>query len=303
MTKKSKPDFNGDEMEYLAEFSGPGRATSSPRSSCPPPDVLRAAEEDVLPAHLQFTVAEHLAACAACRERKRIEEHIYGEIDQTPPSRFDGFGFMKWLIPATAAALLAIASISWIQPRSSESVEPPTTANQQEEAATTAPEPPAIGPIETATLRLDKPPVKLSGSLSLIFRSDGTSDGNQFLADFAPALDAYRSDDFNGAADTLEEVTRKHAGYADPYFYLGVSRMFLGEHEEAIRALERTRELGSATLAQDARWYLGLAHLSAGRVDTALPHFQSLCNETGDHREKACHGVKELSSLPRQNEP
>jgi TolA-binding protein len=316
MTKKPKPDFDRDEMEFLAEFSGPGRAMGSPRSPCPPPDLLRGAEGDALPPHLRFTVAEHLAACASCRmlaqdladpeflnatqaERTRIEKHVSDEINRTRPGRFAGFGFMKWLIPATAAALLVIASITWLQPRSSEPGEPPPAASQEKEPATPAPEPPATGPIETATLRLDKPPVKLSGALSLLFRSDGTSARNQFLADFAPALDAYRSDDFKGAADTLEEVTRKHAGYADPYFYLGVSRMFLGEHEEAIRALERTRELGSAALAQDARWYLGLAHLRAGRTNTALPHFQALCNEAGDYREKACNGLKELSSLPR----
>ena len=89
---------------------------------------------------------------------------------------------------------------------------------------------------------LEKAAIKVPAAAVLLYRSDAESDKN-FLNELAAALEPYRMDDYAEAARRLDVLAKKYPKYAEPHYYLGVSRLFSGENEAALGALNAARPL------------------------------------------------------------
>ncbi|HZT74099.1 MAG TPA: hypothetical protein VE996_10635 [Terriglobales bacterium] len=138
-------------------------------------------------------------------------------------------------------------------------------------------------PVSTARLtaaavfQVDKPPVAVSIAAS--------------QAPLARALLLYRDDRYRAAAQALAAVARSSPGQPEPWFYLGVSRLFLGDNQAAAASFARASELASGSLAQSADWYRAVALVRANQVAAAEPLFQRLCASGGLYATRACQAA------------
>jgi tetratricopeptide (TPR) repeat protein len=259
-------------------------------SDCPEPAMLQAAQEGVLPADLLDAVREHVEHCAICgalrdslsvldeeplppTDRRRIWERVREEAGER---RIRLLGWPAVL--AAAAALLMLAGIGMLRDRS----RPVKVANHGR--------PTGAAPAPTGLL-LEKPPVRLPATAFLVWRGDAGSNPWQALRQ---ALVPYESGDFAEAAQRLRAVADKNPRVAEARFYLGISRLFLGEDSEAAADLETARTLASGALADDAAWYLVIAYQHAGRAVEARTLLEGLCRDAGTNGAKACLALKEL---------
>jgi hypothetical protein len=299
MKQPSKPDFQPEEIRFAEECGALG-------SSCPTPEVILAAQGEALPVNVRASVNEHISGCSLCAilmrdlmdpdflqstavEQERIHDRVFGGIE-APEQSHRSKRRVLWLLVPAAATVLIIAGIYGFFLEAPAPPAQPASSDAQ----------PADSPAESgleALLVLGKPPVRLEASRALLFRSPGNSRQDSFLADLAPALDFYRADDFQRAADAFEQVAQKHPNAPEPFFYLGVSRLFLGEADQAVPALRKSRELGSEALNRDIAWYFGIAEFRRQRSEAAEAEFRRLCDEPGEHRDKACEVVNELSKV------
>jgi cytochrome c-type biogenesis protein CcmH/NrfG len=97
--------------------------------------------------------------------------------------------------------------------------------------------------------------------------------------------------------EAFDQIAQKHPNAPEPFFYLGVSHLFLGEADQAVPALQKARELDSEALNRDIAWYLGIAEFRRQKSEAAEAEFRRLCDEPGAHRDNACAVVNELSKV------
>ena len=118
------------------------------------------------------------------------------------------------------------------------SVPSPTPAPEQRQAAARPIEVPRTPPFQ---LSFDKPDVRLSAS-ALTWRGPSTStrrpDGNTFIADLKPALDAYRAGQYRASFDALFVTLRtRYPASVEAAFYQGATRLLRGDATGAIEPL------------------------------------------------------------------
>lgn len=308
-------DLEPFEREWLDEAAEPIRALRAVRSACPPLHLLRAGLADALPGDLQSALTIHIDGCAACRmlqeglrelpppaeasaeEMRRILQRVRSAPGAEPRRRA---GIATWLAwrPATAATALLVAAAAgaWYLsapanplPVSPGAPNPAQAAGPQATADRPLPQPlPPRGPA------IDKPPVRMSLAV-LTWRGEG-EDTQRLMAAIAPAFDAYRADRFAEAAALLEQLGPVYPDAVEIPFYLGVSRLLMGDAAGATTALESAVPVADRTFEADVSWYLGIALARAGRDAEARARFSGLCRGASEYRARACAAVRELDT-------
>ena len=74
-----------------------------------------------------------------------------------------------------------------------------------------------------------KAPLKLPLAAALVVRGEADLSGRRYLTELGRALDAYRSGQFEKAAQKLESLAARYPKAVEPVFYLGVTRLLLDQ--------------------------------------------------------------------------
>jgi len=293
-------DLEPFEAEWLAEAQNQVEALRKQRGTCPSFRQIRAARAEALPDELQAAVASHIAGCKTCaslqadledvgepaeitrEETRRILSRVRRDASAEKKSAL--WRFLSWRTAFATAALALCAMLIVQQVRQAGRQTSPTDTVSRQAPAMQVPE----------ALKLDKPDVKLT--LAVMTWRAPDSNGQQFLADMGPALNFYRADRFADAARQLEELSAKYPASVEIFFYLGVSRLFLRDHEAAIKALEKADELARDSFSADVSWYLALAYFKSGRIDDAQTRLTSLAAGTSPHATRARAAIEALKS-------
>ncbi len=279
--------WDGDERQALGPVRDELNALRQRHANDPPLDELRAAAAGVLPEDVQRTVTNHLETSAWSRALVEGAEAADAALDDERVLHKIRAGLRpsegaarraRWVWPAILAAAAAFAIGAFIlrqdRPR-------PAVATM-----TPAPEPPAVSapPSRQFHIPLDKPAVKLT-ALALTVRGDRSAT----LADaLGPALDAYRADDYATAARELSALQPRFPASVEVAFYLGVSRLFLGDAAGGVEALESARRIGDPSFRADVDWYLGAAYERAGRAADARSQLEAICRGGDAYAARAC---------------
>jgi hypothetical protein len=133
-------------------------------------------------------------------------------------------------------------------------------------------------------LPLEAAPVKLTAS-ALVLRSAGAA---SFVDEAAPAFDAYRGGDYAAAADAFTRLAPRYPGAVELPFYLGVSRLLIGNAAAAAAALRTARAIGEPAFADDVTWYLAIAGERAGDVAAERVELDALCRGASAYAARAC---------------
>ena len=293
-------DLEPFEAEWLAEAPNQVEALRKQRGTCPSFPQIRAARAGVLPDELQAAVVSHIAGCRTCAAFQADLEDVGTPADITQEEsrrilsrvRRDALSGEKSALwrslswrTAFATAALALCAILLVQQvRKTGRQASPTDMVSRQAPAMQVPE----------ALKLDKPDVKLTLAV-LTWRGAG-GNGEQFLADTGQALDLYREDRFADAARQLEALSAKYPSSVEIFFYLGVSRLFLGDHEAAIKALEKADGLARDSFSADVSWYLALAYFKSGRTADAQTRLTSLAAGTSPYATRARAALEALKS-------
>ncbi len=306
---KLPDDLDAFEREEILESSDILESLRNQRSGCPPISFLRAAGAGALTEELKSAVEAHVRVCSSCRTLQSDAESI-DSTDASPPevdrilsriqhaagtaeaSRSRRFG-ISWRHTAFAAASLLLCSVLvvWQFSRSKRAAPPSSTA------ALVQPRP---APQFPSALRLDKPAVKMTLNV-LTFRSDKNS-RDRFLTELAPAIVAYRTDNFAAAASSFERLSSKYTESVEVFFYLGICRLFLSDYAAAIKALEQAARIGDDSYSSDILWYLSISYQRSGQADKAAKLLQQLCGGSSGYASRACEALGELKA-PSEAKP
>ncbi len=270
------------------------------QSACPSFRHLRAARAESLPADLQAAVTSHVAACKACAsiqsdlaalptpaditqaESRRVLSRVRRDSQSRDKDRSALHWIFSWRAAFVTAALALCTTLVVQQMRKTpRPASLPETVSRQQ---------PALQLPEA--LKLDKPDVKLSLAV-LTWRAEKNT-GQQLLADLTPALDLYQADRFADAARQFDALSAKYPGSVEVFFYLGVSRLFLGDYTAAIEALEKADGLAPDSFAAEVSWYLALAYHRSGRIAYARARLASLSTGGSPYAARARAAVAAL---------
>lgn len=270
-----RPEFDAEEQPVAASLK-------SRRGGCPPPDLLRAAGQDVLPPDVDARVTQHLAECPSCRgllvdlemlpetalaaeEQRRIAAKL--PLGNSQGSR----GPQIWVGIAAAVLLMVAGAVAW------RSLVPRPGAEQ---TAHEAPAPTVTKPVETASLEIPLTPLAAPGGTALLTR--GPESHEPATEQLLPAFTAYNHADYATAADRFKTLAASYPSSEIVPLYLGVSQLYLGKNEEADANLTRVLTLGEKDTTPGntdaARWYdaIAAARLHSAKATTLL---QDLCGE------------------------
>lgn len=276
---------------------------------CPAPDLLQAAQADVLPAEQRLEIIRHLQSCRLCQSlvkdleavdegtlataaRKRIWQRVGAGIEAestatkaevSVASRRSYWRPLSLATVATAAVLVVFA-VRWVQDRQ----HPASIVAKNGRAQVTSTPPPSV-------FRLDKAPVVLPASGVVVWRGQTDSSQRQIKA-LEEALAPYQSDNYAEAARRLEELRKKYPRMAEAPFYLGICQLFLNQNEAASKSLKDAVNLAEPPLSQAAAWYLALAFHRQGKDDLARPLLEAVCKTGQDYSSRGCAALKELGA-------
>lgn len=97
-----------------------------------------------------------------------------------------------------------------------------------------------------------------------------------------PAMSAYRSGDYAGAARQLEAVLTKQPSLTEARFYLGISRVLSGDRAAGTAELQHVIAAGDTPWLEPARFYLARTLLAAGDRAAAIAQLQQVVAIHGD---------------------
>jgi hypothetical protein len=306
-------DAEPDEVSFLGRALDTRGWTFGEAQRCPAPEMLRAAQESVLPDDLQRLVASHVERCPVCQllvealddasvagisgdEQQRIGRVLRGKTAHADRLGLGSLWTGFWRpIPVSLVTLLVLGSVGWLVLR--EPAPPPSSARGGEPAAQTRATKPSVFTLEKAAVRLPAAAV-------ILWRSDKEADSDRATRDLASAIEPYRRDEFTEAARRLTDVARQYPASAAAHFYLGVCDLFLRREVEAIAAFETAKRLASAdpVLADETAWYLALAYQKTGQPEAAIRVLRPLCEAKGAWAARACAGLQELAVQPAMPE-
>jgi hypothetical protein len=273
-------------------------------SGCPAPDLLQAAQADVLPPSLGDPVRRHLEGCSICQSllrslddlddaelpadgRERIWNQVQGSIgsgqSSSSPKRrlvLSWLGLHPWpAVAAAAAVVLLTIGVGLMR-------------ETRRPVVATTPASPVAPAQASPVLALEKAPIVLPAAALLVWR--GQDQGADPWKELQSALTLYQSDDYAQAVERLRGLTAKQPRMAEAWFYLGVCRLFLKADQDAAGDFERARSLAQRPLADYASWYLAIAKERAGKVHEARTLLDELCRGGGAMAAKACTGLEKL---------
>ncbi len=281
-------DLEPEEETLLKELGVP----IGGRPVCPPLDLLQAFHSGALSGALRRHIGGHVEHCRVCQilsrdfaamdvpltkeEDARIRARVFKA--HSGRQQLRRWQFLWLLIPAVAAAVLAVIAI-WMHVG---------RQNHARQLASSAPPPQSLA-AGSPVFTLEKPPVALS--VPLLMR------GRQaYAAALSSALEPYEAGDYSSAVKRLDPLARKYPQRAEALFYLGVSELFEANYGGAAESLKRASAVARGSLASECRWYLALAELHAGQPANAAATLEILCEAAGVYQKRACAGLKELSS-------
>jgi hypothetical protein len=301
---KRSDDWDDDERAALDEVRDEIRALQDRHRGDPPLDLLRAARAEALPDTLSDAATDHLASSAWSRAlvegadgvdtpidlvaEDRILSRVRAKVRQEQPARRR---FRVWLwAPALSAAVIVLAMLVL---RRSGTSEPVALAPAQAPAATPSPATAAApAPSSVFHLPFDKPEVRFTAT-ALVLR--GAGGGPRFVDVVAPAVRAYRAGEYGTAAREFASLQPRYSNSVEVFFYLGVSRLFLGDAEGGRVALEGARRLSDDAFGPSVDWYLAIADERGGHVSEARAALDRLCGGSSEYHDRACDGATHIA--------
>jgi hypothetical protein len=123
---------------------------------------------------------------------------------------------------------------------------------------------------------------------SLSWQGNSDIESSRYLAELTQSLEPYVRDDFHDAIGRLTALQERYQLAVEPFFYLGVSHLFLGQYLKARASLQHARLLGESALTADIEWYLAVVLEREGRPQDAAALLEDLCTKEGPYRGPAC---------------
>ena len=267
---------------------------------CPPPDLLQAAQADVLPDEQAKEVKQHAERCSLCKSLladlesldeveldKAGRQRIWAQIkDGMPAETKAPRAYWWWLRPlpmAGAVATLAVLIFGVVLVRDRQRPETPTAENHP---------PAAVGALPSA-FQLEKAPIVLPASAAIVWRGREDLAAKQ-ARELKQALVPYAANNYAEATRRLRALHKKYPRMAEASYYLGISQLFLNDNEQAARSLNDAVKLAQPSLSEQAKWYLALADYRTGKPNLANGLLEPLCSAGGNDSARACAAVKEL---------
>jgi hypothetical protein len=108
------------------------------------------------------------------------------------------------------------------------------------------------------------------------------------------ALEPYRTGDYAAAATALDGFLLDHPGDPVATLYLGISRLFVGEPQNALEILRALPGSATGAIMAEAEWYsvVGIARLRD--PSAAEPEARRLCDGKGPASARACAALERL---------
>lgn len=201
---------------------------------------------------------EHLFECEACFERLETLRAVRHELAATAgalhaePERAWRGWIWKWAWAPALAMLIIVSVIVWPRVLRSPATAPAAPAGKPAAggagSAASPPGPVASAAVSLAELGRFEPPPFTAGSLR------GFQD--TAAARFREGMTLYGRGDYRGAISGLRAAARLDPEAAHATFFLGVSHVLSGQHDEGMRALRQTITLGDSPYLEEAHFYL-----------------------------------------------
>jgi hypothetical protein len=307
-------DLGPEEKELLREHGASLKALRARHADCPRPEVILASREGVLPEEAARKVSAHVAKCGFCQillkdmadesligatveDEKRVRERILTAAKpETKKASAPGGLFSIWFwkaLPVGALAAAAIALFVWARlHQTSSTVTPPVAVVQ-----------PASKLDPAKVLEWEKLPIKLQAQSILIWRGNPRNAQEKYASELTSALAYYRDDKFPEATERLGKVAKDFPKGVEGQLYLGISELKLEQNADAIAPLLAAQKLGPEQYRDDATWFLALAYLRAGDVQSGRAELQKLCGGTSDYATRACAASKTLAAIGAAIQP
>ena len=299
-------DLGPEEKELLGEHGASLKAMRAQHEDCPRLAVLLAWQSGVLPEEGAKKISAHLKSCSFCQvlakdlaaeglveatpeEEEKVRERVLAAAKpETKMAREPGGLFSTWFwkaVPVGALAAAAIALVVWV--RLHQSASPASTP-----VAVVQPTP---RPDASKVLQWEKLPIKLQAQSILVWRGSPRNAQEKYVSELTSALAYYRDDKFAEANQQLLGVVKEFPRGVEAQLYLGISELKLEQNSDAIGPLHAAQELGPETYREDATWYLALAYLRTGDLQSGRTELQKLCGGKSGYAARACTADKSLS--------
>jgi hypothetical protein len=291
--KLQRDDWDDGERRTVKDFEPEFEQLRARHRNGPPLELLRAAQAAALPEALQSPLSEHLKQSAWSRAlveedteapvpfdaeaQDRLLARVKRSARPTPAPRW----YLRSWVPALAAAAVLIIMVGVF--RRKELTRPLDEQPQPSAPAVTAATP--VPPAPVFTLALDKPDVKLTQQ-ALVLRSDAR--GGRFVDDIAPALNAYRANDYAEADRQFSTLQARYPKSTEVLFYRAVTQLFLNDTAGSLRSLAAARQLDDGAFAPEIGWYLAVAYERTGNRTRARAELDTLCRRVSAFTGKAC---------------
>lgn len=284
--------------------------------TCPPPELVLAAHEDVLPEELAAPVLEHIAHCELCavllpddaEDEPAVfstaqEARILARIQTTPPSSSEaaqtvppesprktvsiatGQRGRRPLLYAIAAGFVAAVFLTGIH----------IYLSGTHDVAQVAQTPPATQDGERqqalqSLAEVEPLPPPAPQSTDLIARGGDSEPEAQPEADeLLPGFRAYNRHDYEAAMRIFKPLAERYPHAALPRLYLGISQ--LESHQEAAAAQTLTPLAASPDASPNALWFAAVAAVRSQDFGTGAALFKRLCATLpgGERHDQSCH--------------
>lgn len=260
--------------------------------ACPPPHLLFAAEEDVLPASAGASIREHAARCPLCQtllaelapaetaftsgSDARVRNHIETtKNQQETTSKTTTFHRPSvWISMAAVAASIAIVSVIGFGEHHHSQI----TTNTRVVAVNHPLDLPELHEIEPLAPPDDVP----------VMVTRGASSHGPNTNDLLPAFRPYNHGDFVHAATIFRTLTTRFPQSSIPLLYLGVSQLELHQNREAQASLSQALTLSRLIRHDASAWYLAVADLRLHERTSAVQLLSPLCTKQSIYASRAC---------------
>ncbi|WP_035348631.1 hypothetical protein [Edaphobacter aggregans] len=275
---------------------------SSP--ACPPLALLRAWNQQVLPADLSSDVASHLDSCALCpallHDLQQIAQSAITSAERSrirrrlpliaPPIRVAGW---RWYAITAAAVALVVAGILLAvreteHPEEARAILPTFfTHTEQAHASESSARTPAVTPPgDAARIAKLNPPANLTSSPTP--HSDPSAAPEPSPQQLTPAFDAYTRGDYALATQRFSQLAKQFPRSCTPFLYLGVTQLLINDNAKALFNLTRAEQFVSPEQKDIASWYRAIAALRT-RAPNAGQLLHALCGRNQSaYAEQAC---------------
>ncbi len=108
------------------------------------------------------------------------------------------------------------------------------------------------------------------------------------------AMRLYDQKRYEDAIPVFEQAIARQPNAPFLLFYKGLSHLSIKQADSAIVNLEKVRSRADFRLIEPAQWYLGLAYLQKGEIETAESVFEEIANSQGSYSDRASDILKAI---------